>query len=81
MTGILQPVINFAAAHPSIIGLIVFLCACAEAIVIVGNVFPGTSIVLALAGIAGAAHSDIWLLTCWVTLDFLVIASMCVVTA
>lgn len=65
MTGYLQLLIEFSAAHPSIIGLIVFACAGAEAIVILGAVFPGTSIVLALAGVAGAAHSDIWLLTCW----------------
>lgn len=65
MTGVLQQLLDFAAAHPSVVGVIVLLSAAAEAIVVVGAVIPGTSIVLALAGVAGAAHADIWLLTLW----------------
>jgi len=65
LTGLLQHLLYFATAHPSIIGLLVFLSAAVESIVIVGTVFPGTSIVLVLAGVAGGAHADIWLLTLW----------------
>lgn len=65
MTGVLQQLLDFAVAHPSIVGLIVLLSAAAEAIVVVGAFFPGTSIVLALAGVAGAAHTNVWLLTLW----------------
>ena len=65
MTGIFQQLLDFATANPSIVGLIVLLSAAAEAIVVVGAFFPGTSIVLALAGVAGAAHANVWLLTLW----------------
>jgi len=61
----LQQLLDFATAHPSIFGLIVFLFSASEAIVIVGAFIPGTSIVLALAGVAGAAQANIWLLTLW----------------
>lgn len=65
MTALLHQLLDFAATQPSIVGLIVLLSAAAEAIVVVGAVFPGTSIVVALAGVAGAAHADVWLLTLW----------------
>jgi len=68
LTGTLQQLLDFAAAHPSLVGLIVLISATAEAIVVVVAIFPGTSIVLALAGVAGAAHADVWLLVLWAAL-------------
>jgi len=65
LTALLQRLLDLAAAHPSTVGLIVLLATASEAIVIIGAIFPGTSIVLALAGIAGATHGNIWLLTLW----------------
>lgn len=48
--------------------MIVLLSAAGEAIIVIGAVFPGTAVVLALAGVAGAVHANIWLLTLWATL-------------
>ena len=65
MVSLLQPFLDFATAHPSLIGLLVLIFAAAESIILVGAIVPGSGLVIALAGIAGAAHLNIWLITLW----------------
>jgi len=52
-------ILAFAAAHPHLLGFVVFLAAASEAIVLVGALVPGTALILAIAGIVGAAHGPV----------------------
>ncbi len=54
-----------SSAHPLLIGLIVFASATAEAIIFVGALVPGTAIILAVSGVAGAANLPLWPLILW----------------
>lgn len=65
MEGWIAQITGFATAHPHAIGLVVFLAAASEAIVVVGALIPGTAVVLALAGVAGAAHMPVLPLVLW----------------
>lgn len=58
----------FAGAHPQLLGLIACVAAFTEAIVVVGAVVPGTAIVLAVSGLAGATNLPLWPLVLWTTL-------------
>ena len=49
------------------LGLIVFVCAVAEAVIVVGALFPGTAVILAASGLAGAVNISIWQLVFWAT--------------
>ena len=60
-------VVAFAAAHPHLLGLVVFVAAALEAIVLVGALVPGTALILAIAGILGAAHGPVGSLVLWAT--------------
>ena len=65
--GITEQITAFAADHPALIGLIVFLATLAEAIVVVGALVPGAAVVIILAGIVGAARGAIIPLLLWAT--------------
>ncbi len=54
-----QTILGFAHHHPSLIGLVIFLAAMFEAIVVVGALVPGSAIIIILAGFVGAAHGRI----------------------
>jgi len=60
LTGLVQPLTDFVVAHPSLAGLVIFLAAAAEAIIVIGAVIPGTAIVLGVAALAGAVHIGVW---------------------
>ncbi|HYZ26692.1 MAG TPA: DedA family protein, partial [Geminicoccaceae bacterium] len=65
MTALVQQFTDFVVAYPSLAGLVIFVSAAAEAIVVVGAVIPGTSVVLGVAALAGAVHISIWPLVLW----------------
>ena len=65
MTALVQQFTDFVVAHPSLAGLVIFVSAAAEAIVVVGAVIPGTAVVLGVAALAGAVHISIWPLVLW----------------
>ncbi len=65
MTELVNQVIQLISQYPSLAGAIVFFCSIAEAIIVVGTLFPGTVIVLAIAGFAGAAQTGVWTLVLW----------------
>jgi membrane protein DedA with SNARE-associated domain/membrane-associated phospholipid phosphatase len=65
MTALVQQLTDFVVAHPSLAGVVIFVSAAAEAIVVVGAVIPGTSVVLGVAALAGAVHISIWPLVLW----------------
>ncbi len=60
-------ILAFAVAHPQLLGFVVFLAAASEAIVLVGALVPGTALILAIAGIVGAAHGPVMALVLWAT--------------
>ncbi len=55
----------FVAAHMYWIGVAIFLATTLESMAIVGSIFPGMSIVIALAGIAASLGANIWVLVAW----------------
>ena len=65
MTELVNQIIQLVSQHPSLAGAIVFFCSIAEALVVVGALFPGTVIVLAISGLAGAAQTGVWTLVLW----------------
>jgi membrane protein DedA with SNARE-associated domain/membrane-associated phospholipid phosphatase len=54
-----ETIIGFAHHHPSLVGLVIFLCAMSEAIVVVGALVPGSAIIIVLAGVVGAGRGHI----------------------
>jgi len=65
---IVQNIIDFAGAHPSLVGIVLLFFAGGEAVVVVGALLPGESIVFGLAAAAGAAGVNPWVMVLWVTL-------------
>jgi membrane protein DedA with SNARE-associated domain len=65
MTALVQQLTDFVVAHPALAGVVIFISAASEAIVVVGAVVPGTSVVLGVAALAGAVHISIWPLVLW----------------
>lgn len=61
----IDQILALASLHPYLLGLIVFGSAAAEAIIVVGALAPGTAIILAASGIAGAANLPLWPLVLW----------------
>ncbi|MBD1546248.1 bifunctional DedA family/phosphatase PAP2 family protein [Roseibium aggregatum] len=63
----IDQILSLAGTHPHLLGLFIFASAAAEAIIVVGALFPGTAIILAASGIAGAANLPLWPLVLWAT--------------
>ena len=55
----------FIGAHPHWAGVLVFLIAASEAIVVIGYIIPGTAILLAIGGIAGLGHLPLLPILVW----------------
>lgn len=55
MTSFIQWLAALVAGHPFLTALLIFVSASSEAIILVGAVIPGTTIILAVAALAGAA--------------------------
>lgn len=55
MTSFIQSLAAFVAGHPILTVIIVFVSAASEAMILIGAVIPGTTIILAVAALAGAA--------------------------
>ncbi len=66
--GLVQQIIVLAGAHPSLVGLVVFIFSCSEGIAIIGAALPGETILFGVAAIAGAAGADPWVMVLWATL-------------
>lgn len=64
--------IALVAANPNWAGLIVFLVAASESIVLAGYVVPGTVILLAVGGLVGAGHLPLWPVLAWAALGAIV---------
>ena len=56
----IQPVATFASDHPALGALIVVLLALSESLPVIGAVFPGTAIILAIAAMAGVGYFSLW---------------------
>ena len=63
----IQQIIDFAGSNPTLVGLILCLSAGAEAIIVVGALFPGEAMVLGVAAAAGAAGLDLLPMVIWTT--------------
>ncbi len=59
--------LSLAASHPQLLELTVFLSAVAEAVIVVGALFPGTAVILAASGLAGVINISLWQLVLWAT--------------
>jgi undecaprenyl-diphosphatase len=67
LNSLLQQVVDFAGSSPTMVGLILAIAAAAEAIIVVGALFPGEAMVLAVAAAAGAAGLPLIPLVLWTT--------------
>jgi len=65
MSGYIHMVVEFAGAHPTWAGLLVFLTAMAESIAVVGLFIPGTAILIGIGAIAGLGHLSLWEILIW----------------
>lgn len=63
----IDQILAFSSSHPLLLGLIVFVSAAAEAIIVVGALVPGTAVLLAASGLAGATNLLLWPLVLWAT--------------
>ncbi|MFE0757802.1 DedA family protein [Inquilinus sp. NPDC058860] len=68
LPGLVQPIIDLAAAHPAWALALGFLVAAGESIVIVGAFVPGIAILLAMGGLVAAGAVDFWSLALWTSL-------------
>ena len=68
----INAIISFIAAHPHWIGFAVFTATALESMAFIGSLFPGMSIVLALAGVAASLGANIWVLVIWCTMGAIV---------
>lgn len=57
----------YIGLHPHWAGLIVFLSAAAEAVVMIGYFVPGGAILVAVGGIVGLGHLPLWPILIWAT--------------
>ncbi|MCX5567570.1 bifunctional DedA family/phosphatase PAP2 family protein [Kaistia nematophila] len=64
----LQGFIDLVVQHPHWAGLLVFVTAMAESIVVVGMFVPGTAILIGIAAVAGLGELKLWPLLVWATL-------------
>ena len=55
----------YIGAHPHWAGVLVFLIAASEAVVLVGMVIPGTAILLAIGGVIGLGHLSLTPILIW----------------
>lgn len=60
MTAYIQAATDFVAQNPGLAGLVVFLVAASEAIVVVGAFVPGTAILVAISAVVGLGHLPLW---------------------
>lgn len=64
----LQGFIDLVVQHPHWAGLLVFVTAMAESIVVVGMFVPGTAILIGISAVAGLGELKLWPLLLWATL-------------
>jgi membrane protein DedA with SNARE-associated domain/membrane-associated phospholipid phosphatase len=64
---LIHHLLSLAASHPQMLELIVFVSAVAEAVIVVGALFPGTAVILAASGLAGVVNVSLWQLVLWAT--------------
>ncbi len=60
-----QQIIDFAGAHPSLVGLLLFIFSCSEGLAIIGATLPGETVVLGIAAIGAAAGADVRGMLAW----------------
>ncbi len=65
---LIQHTIDFVGAHPSLVGLVIFVFAFSEGIAIIGATLPGESVLFGVVAIAGAAGGNPWMMLLWATL-------------
>src|SRR6478735_2823037 len=63
MHSYINGLVEFAAIHPNAVGSLAFLSALLESLVVVGAVFPGSTVLVALGALVPARAADVWLLT------------------
>ncbi len=61
----ISQIVAFISAHTQWIGFAVFTATALESIAIIGSIFPGMSVVIALSGIAASLGANIWGLVVW----------------
>ncbi len=59
---------TFIAAHPNWVGFAVFAATALESMALVGSIFPGMSMVIALSGLAASLGANVWILVLWCAL-------------
>jgi membrane protein DedA with SNARE-associated domain len=60
VTSLLDPLINFVAAHPWLAYLTLFLAALLEAIPVAGSLVPGSTLILALSALIPGGELKLW---------------------
>ncbi len=60
-----QQVIDLAGAHPSWVGLLIFLFSVSEGLAIIGATLPGETVLVGIIAVAAAGGGDIWMMFFW----------------
>lgn len=60
MTQWIHQLLALSSAHPLLLWAVVFASAATEAVIVLGALMPGTAIILAASGMAGAANLSLW---------------------
>ena len=68
----IQPFLDWMQTHPALAGLVIFLVACAESLVVVGVMVPGIAFMLGVGALVGLGALDLWPTLAWATLGAVV---------
>ncbi|WP_201401493.1 bifunctional DedA family/phosphatase PAP2 family protein [Kaistia sp. 32K] len=64
----MQTLIQLVAGHPHWAAALVFFCAMAEAIAVIGMFVPGTAILIGVGAVVGLGELSLWPILLWATL-------------
>ena len=65
---IFQQIIDLAGAHPSWVGILIFIFSISEGLAVIGATLPGETVLLGIIAIAAAGGGDVWMMFLWASL-------------
>ena len=68
----IQPLLDWISAHPQWAGLVVFLVAASESLVVVGILVPGVVLMTGVGALIGLGTLDFWSCMFWATMGAIV---------
>ncbi len=63
-----QQVIDLAGAHPSWVGVLIFIFSLSEGLAIIGATLPGETVLLGIIAVASAGGGNVWMMFLWASL-------------